>query len=62
MLQAFALQRVIERLGYEAEIIDFSNAGQKQLYSVTQPNNSVKNILKNIILFPYPRLQSKCNT
>ena len=53
MLQAFALQRVIERLGYEAEIIDFSNAGQKQLYSVTQPNNSVKNILKNIILFPY---------
>ena len=53
MLQAFALQSVIEQLGYEAEIIDFSNAGQKQLYSVTQPNNSIKNILKNIILFPY---------
>lgn len=53
MLQAFALQSVIEQLGYEAEIIDFLNAGQKQLYSVTQPNNSIKNILKNIILFPY---------
>ena len=53
MLQAFALQSVVEQLGYEAEIIDFSNAGQKQLYSVTQPNNTIKNILKNIILFPY---------
>ena len=53
MLQTFALQNVIEQLGYKAEIIDFSNAGQKQLYSVTKPNNSIKNILKNIILFPY---------
>lgn len=53
MLQTFALQSVIEQLGYKAEIIDFSNAGQKQLYSVTKPNNSIKNILKNIILFPY---------
>lgn len=53
MLQTFALQSVIEQLGYKAEIIDFSNAGQKQLYSVTKPNNSIINILKNIILFPY---------
>lgn len=55
MLQAYALQTVIRRLGYEPEIIDFSNDGQKRLYSVRQPNNSAKNILKNIILHPYEK-------
>lgn len=55
MLQAYALQTVIRKLGYEPEIIDFSNKGQKSLYSVRQPNNSAKNILKNIILHPYEK-------
>lgn len=55
MLQAYALQTVVRRLGYEPEIIDFSNEGQKSLYSVRQPNNSVKNILKNIILYPHEK-------
>ena len=33
MLQAFAIQTVIEEIGYQSEIINFSNYGQQQLYS-----------------------------
>lgn len=54
MLQAYALQQVTDYLtGTRSEIIDFSNMGQKQLYSVHQPNNNIKNIIKNCILMPY---------
>lgn len=54
MLQAFALQQVVDRLTErKSEIIDFSNEGQKKLYSVCQPNDGVKNIIKNIILAPW---------
>ena len=54
MLQAYALQQVIDRLtGRKSEIVDFSNEGQQKLYSVRQPNDSVKNVIKNIILAPW---------
>ena len=54
MLQAFALQQVVDRLtGKDSEIIDFSNEGQQKLYSVRQPNDSLKNVIKNIILAPW---------
>lgn len=54
MLQAFALQQVINRLtGRKSEIVDFSNEGQQKLYSVRQPNDSLKNVIKNIILAPW---------
>lgn len=53
MLQAYALQQCIEKRGIRCEIIDFSNDGQRRLYSVLQPNDSVKNVIKNIILFPH---------
>ena len=47
MLQAFALQQVINRLtGRKSEIVDFSNEGQQKLYSVRQPNDSLKNVIK----------------
>ena len=60
MLQAYALQQAINRVtGRESEIIDFSNEGQQKLYSVHQPNNSVKNIIKNIILLPWFKRISK---
>ena len=53
MLQAYALQQIVDRLTErESEIVDFSNEGQQKLYSVRQPNNSVKNLIKNIILAP----------
>lgn len=54
MLQAFALQKVVDRLtGKDSEIIDFSNEGQQKLYSVRQPNDGLKNVIKNIILAPW---------
>ena len=54
MLQAYALQQVINRLtGRKSEIIDFSNEGQQKLYSVRQPNDSLKNVIKNMILAPW---------
>ena len=41
MLQAYALQQVIDYLtGTRSEIIDFSNMGQKQLYSVRHHNGN----------------------
>ena len=60
MLQAYALQNIVEKLGYNPEIIDFSNNGQKSVYSVKENNNSLKNIIKNIILRPH-RTQIKLN-
>lgn len=54
MLQAYALQHVVDQLtGGRAEIIDFSNEGQIELYSVRQPNYGIKNKIKNLILSPY---------
>lgn len=51
-LQSYALQKFLINNKFDAEIINFSNEGQRQLYNVTFKNNSLKNILKNIILFP----------
>lgn len=53
MMQTFALQTTVKKLGGTPEIIDFSNNGQKKLYQVMFPNNSVKNIVKNIIIYPH---------
>lgn len=53
MMQTYALQTTIKKLGGNPEIIDFSNVGQKKLYQVTFPNNSIKNIVKNILIFPH---------
>ena len=53
MMQAYALEQVIEKIGYDPEIIDFSNKGQIELYRMLFKNNSLKNIVKNIILLPH---------
>lgn len=55
MMQTFALQTTIKKLGGNPEIIDFSNEGQKKLYQVMFPNNSIKNVVKNIILYPHKK-------
>lgn len=39
-LQAYASSRIIEKLGYEPEIIDFYSDAQKEQYSKTYLNNS----------------------
>lgn len=53
MLQAFALQKILASLGHEVEIIDFSNKGQKKLYSVLYRGCSLKCLIKNIIILPH---------
>lgn len=55
MLQSYALQKVLNKLGVKNEIIDFSNDGQKSVYSIFSKNNNIKNILKNILILPYKR-------
>ena len=55
-LQAYALQKFLNNNKFDAEIINFSNEGQRKLYNVTFQNNSLKNIIKNIILFPRKRI------
>lgn len=48
MLQAFALQHtLIEKFGYDAEIIDFSNNAQRNMYGLWN-KNYVQELLKEI--------------
>ena len=53
MLQTYALQAVLERMGHTVRIINFSNEGQHRLYSVFAPATSPKNIIKNLVLLPH---------
>ena len=55
MLESYAIQKYLQKENIENEIINFSNQGQKELYSVMFKNNSPKNIIKNILLFPWKR-------
>lgn len=50
VLQAYALAKAIDKIRGEntAQIIDYSNPGQRELYSIFLKNNSIKNIVKNI--------------
>lgn len=62
MLESFAMQEIIKKRGGNPEIIDFSSKGQKELYSVFYKNNSIKNIFKNIMIFPhYGRVKKNNN-
>lgn len=53
MMQTYALQTMVERLGHSPRIINFSNEGQKALYSALFPWNSPKNLIKNLVLLPH---------
>ena len=53
MLESYAMQEIIKKYAnVPVEIIDFSNAGQKRLYNAWFKNNSIKNIIKNVLLIP----------
>lgn len=52
MLESYAMQTIIEKRGGHAEIINFSNEGQRDLYNVFSKNKDIKSILKNILIFP----------
>lgn len=53
MMQAYAMQRLLNNLGFENEIIDFQNEGQKDMYAVIHKKITTKKIIKNIILWPH---------
>ena len=62
MLQSYALQNAPEKYGkVDVEIINFSNSGQREIYSVFCKNNSLKNILKNILILPRIKRIKKIN-
>ena len=48
MLESYAIQKYLQKQKLENEIIDFSNNGQKKIYSILFKNSSIKNIIKNI--------------
>lgn len=49
MMQAYAMQNLLSELGYENEIIDFQNAGQRDMYAVIHKKVTVKNLLRNFV-------------
>lgn len=53
MLESYAIYKKMCEIDNDAEIIDFSSDGQRNLYSIYEKNNSIKNIVKNIVLFPH---------
>lgn len=53
MLQAFAMQKALTSLGHVVQIINFSNKGQHELYSIMEKPSSLKAITKNIVLLRY---------
>lgn len=53
MLETYAIQTIIEKLKYDSEIINFSSKGQIEMYKVFFSNNSLKGIIKNILILPH---------
>lgn len=62
MMQAYALQNYLNKQGVANEIVDFSNEGQRELYSVFSKNNSLKKFIKNIIIFFHKNKITKNNS
>lgn len=54
MLESYAMQESIKKYCTKnVKIINFSNKGQLEFYKDTFKNNSIKNILKNILILPH---------
>ncbi len=55
MLQAYALQKFLQKNGYEPEMIDFSSEGQRRLYSIYAKRKTLKNLVRNSIFFMHKK-------
>lgn len=59
LLQAFATQKVVEKMGFDSELIDYANPDEKKenvLISYKKDigfKNNIKNIVRNVFLFSY---------
>lgn len=60
MLESFAMNRIVDSIGFDSEIINYSSEGQQQLYKSLFPWNSLKNFIKNILLLPHKK-RLDCN-
>lgn len=59
-LQSFALQKKMQSLGVDAEVIDFDPPQMVELRKVFAKCNSVKNILRNVrALFTYKKIKER---
>jgi len=61
MLESFAMNRIVDFIGFDSEIINYSSEGQQQLYKSLFPWNSPKNIIKNILLLPHEKRLDRNN-
>ncbi|MDO4967208.1 MAG: polysaccharide pyruvyl transferase family protein [Candidatus Saccharibacteria bacterium] len=52
ILESFAMQKIVSKLGYSAELINFSSNGQRDMYRVFSKQRKIKKIIKNIIVLP----------
>lgn len=62
MLESYAIFNSVKKRCKNTEIINFSNKGQLNVYKVFFDNNSVKNVLKNIMLLPFSKRLKMNNT
>lgn len=61
-LQAYALQQtILERYALDCRVINYRKQQQKEFYAIKKKNNSIKNILKNIVSYPYWKKLEKRN-
>lgn len=55
MLESYAIYRKMCEIDPNAEIINFSSNSQKNIYNVFEKNISLKNIIKNFLVFPHKK-------
>lgn len=62
MMQAYAMQTIINDLGYENEIINYRNKGQKDMYAVIHKKINYKNIIRNTFnILHYKKIKKQWN-
>lgn len=61
MLESYAIYKRMSEIDSNAEIINFSSKGQKNLYNVFEKNTSLKNLIKNLLIFPHRKQISTNN-
>lgn len=60
VLQAYALNRLLNLLGFNSYIINYQKASVRELYKIIQPPTSLYNVLTDIYhLFYYSKLRSR---
>lgn len=53
ILQCYALQKALNDLKYDSQVLNYINFNQKKNNSLYKQNKGVKRLIKNILYFPY---------